>query len=55
MNKNIVLLRTLLLSTSRVNIYRHSTEKKKRGRIIGNAVAVVILYAMLMEIGRASL
>ena len=48
MNNSLVLLKTLLLSTSRVNIYRHSTEKKKRGRIIGNAVAVVILYAMLM-------
>lgn len=48
MNNSLVLLKTLLLSTSRVNVYRHSTEKKKRGRIVGNAVAVALLYAMLM-------
>lgn len=48
MNKNIVLLRTLLLSTSGWNIYRHTTDKKKRRRIAGNAVGKLCLYAMLM-------
>ena len=48
MNSDILLLKTLLLSTSRRNIYRHSTDRKKRGKIIGNAVGVLCLYAMLM-------
>lgn len=48
MNSGIVLLRTLLLSTSRANILRHSKDRKKRNRIIGNAVAMGLLYVMLM-------
>ncbi len=48
MNKGIVLLRTLLLSTSAWNIRKYSKDKKKRSRVIGNAVGVVLLYAMLM-------
>ena len=48
MNKGIVLLRALLLSTSGWNIYRHTTDKKKRRRIAGNAVGKLCLYAMLM-------
>ena len=48
MNSGIVLLRTLLLSTSRFNIYRHTKDKKKRRRIIGNTIGVVCLYLMLM-------
>ncbi|MBQ3374678.1 MAG: hypothetical protein IJG40_16255 [Oscillospiraceae bacterium] len=47
-NKNILLLRTLLLSTSGRNIYRYSKDKKKRKKIVGNAIGVVLLYAMLM-------
>ena len=47
MNSGIVLLRTLLLSTSRRNVYRHSTDRKKRRKIIGNAVGALCLYAML--------
>ena len=48
MNSGIVLLKTLLLSTSRRNIYRHSTDRKKRRRIIGNTIGVLCLYGMLM-------
>ena len=48
MNNGIVLLKTLLLSTSRMNILRHSTDRKKRRRIIGNTIGVLCLYAMLM-------
>ena len=47
-NKNLLLFRTLLLSTSRRNTYRYSKDKKKRGKIVGSAVASVLLYAMLM-------
>ena len=48
MNNSIVLLRTLLLSTSRRNIYRHCKDRKKRRRIVGNTIGAVLLYAMLM-------
>ena len=48
MNNGILLLKTLMLSTSGRNIYRHSKDKKKRKRIVMGAVGVVLLYAMLM-------
>ena len=48
MNNGIVLLKALLLSTSRWNIYRHTTDKKKRRRIVGNTVGVLCLYGMVM-------
>ena len=48
MNNGIVLLRALLLSTSARNIRRYSRDKKKRRRVIGNAIGAAILYAMLM-------
>ena len=41
-------MKTLLLSTSQLNIFRHSDDKKKRRRIVGNIVGTVVLYAMLM-------
>ena len=47
-NSSFILLKTLLLSTSRINILRHSTDKKKRKRIIGNTIGSVFIYAMLM-------
>lgn len=43
-----LLLRTLLLSTSQINAYRHSTDKKRRRRIVGAAVGVGVLYALLV-------
>ena len=48
MKHNILLLETLLLSTSARNIYRYTTDRKKRRRIVGGAVGVVCLYAMVM-------
>ena len=48
MNRDLILLRTLLLSTSQRNIYRHCKDKKKRGKIIGGAIGAALLYAMIM-------
>ena len=44
----VVLLKTLLLSTSRINIYRHTKDKKQKGKIVGGIVGLFIIYAMLM-------
>ena len=44
----ILLLKTLLLSTSQRNIYRHTADKKKRTKIIWNYVGQVCIYAMLV-------
>ncbi len=43
-----ILLRTLLLSTSQRNIYRHTTDRKKRGKIVGAFIGSACLYAMLV-------
>ena len=48
MKNNAVLLKTLLLSTSQANVYRHTGDRKKRGRIIGNFIGLIILYLLLM-------
>ena len=48
MNKSMVLLKTLLLSTSQRNIYRHTRDKKKRRKIIGNTIGFSLLYLLLM-------
>ena len=49
MSKNsIILLKTLLLSTSQINIFRHCDDKKKRKKIVGSIVGAFVLYAMLM-------
>ena len=49
MNRNnIILLKNLLLSTSRWNSYKYCKDKKKRGKIVGSAVGSGILYLMLM-------
>ena len=47
-NKNLVLLRTLLNSTSQRNAYKYCRDKKKRGKIIGNWIGYGILFLMLM-------
>ena len=44
MSNALVLVRTLLLSTSQLNVYRHTTNKKKRRRIVGNVVGFLILH-----------
>ena len=48
MNNGILLIKTLLLSTSQRNILKHTTDKKKKRKIIGNTVGTVVLYAMLI-------
>ncbi len=47
-SKNIILLKTLWQSTSQINILRHSKDKSKRGKVIGNLVGMAVLYIMLM-------
>ena len=48
MNRKIILLKTLLLSTSLRNIYKNCKDKKKRGKIVGGAIGIGILYLMLV-------
>ena len=49
MNRSsLVLLKTLLRSTSQLNIYRYGTDKKKKSRVIGNCIGMSVLYLMLM-------
>ena len=48
MNKSLLLLRTLLLSTSQLNIVRHSTDKKVKSRFVLVVIGMFFLYAMLM-------
>ena len=47
-NKDLLLLKTLLLSTSQRNIYKHTTDRSKKGRVVGNWIGMSILYIMLM-------
>ena len=47
-DNGILLLKTLLLSTSQINIYRHTTDKKKKKKVIAGFVGLICLYAMLM-------
>ncbi len=47
-NKNLILLKALLDSTSQWNVLRHCKDKKKKGRIIGAYAGLAILYLMLM-------
>ncbi|MBP3824361.1 MAG: hypothetical protein ILA11_01320 [Butyrivibrio sp.] len=46
--KNLILLKTLLLSTSRVNVLKHSKDKKKKRKIVAAYVGLFFLYAMIM-------
>ena len=48
MSNSIVLLKNLLRSTSQWNQYRHTRDRKKKGRIIGNFIGYSVLYLMLM-------
>lgn len=47
-NNAILLLRTLLLSTSQFNIYKHTTDPKKRKKVVSGFIGAVIIYAMIM-------
>lgn len=48
-NKNLILLKTMLDSTSQWNAYKYGSDKKKKGKIIGNTIGVALLYMMLMS------
>ena len=48
MKNSVILLKALLLSTSRKNIYRHTTDRKKRRKIISNTIGMLCLYLMLV-------
>ena len=47
-NKNILLLKTLLLSTSWRNVLKYSKDKKKKKQMIGGIVGMTIIFAMIM-------
>jgi len=47
-SKNAVLLKTLLLSTSQWNCLKHSSDKKRRGRVVGNLIGMSVLFVCLM-------
>ncbi|MBE6015809.1 MAG: hypothetical protein E7241_10700 [Lachnospiraceae bacterium] len=47
MKSSILLLKTLLLSTSRRNIYKYSKDKKNRGKIVGTIVGGFFLFLLL--------
>ncbi|MCR5685236.1 MAG: hypothetical protein K6G81_07405 [Lachnospiraceae bacterium] len=44
----VVLLKVLMRSTSQWNIFRYCKDKKKKGRAIGNAIGMAVLFLMLM-------
>lgn len=48
MKNNIILLKTLLLSTSRINLLRHTVDRKKHKKVVGGIVGTVIIYLMIM-------
>lgn len=47
-NGSVVLLKALLLSTSRLNTWRYSKDKKKRNKAMGGIIGVWILFIMIM-------
>lgn len=51
MRNSRILLKALLLSTSQVNQFRYTTDKKKKKRIAGNTIGLVLLYAFLIAYG----
>ena len=47
-SKSILLIRTLLLSTDQINIYKHTDDKKKKSKIRLAYVGAAILYLMIL-------
>ncbi len=47
MSKQLLLLKTMLASTSSINILRYSDDKKKRGLALGNIIGLIILIPIL--------
>ncbi len=50
MREGSILFKTLLLSTSQWNVYKHTQDKKKKRRVVGNTIGLVILFIMLMAL-----
>lgn len=48
MNSRIILLKTMLLSTSRINKVKYSKDKKVKSKAIGGMVGVSLIYLMIM-------
>lgn len=46
--RNMTLLKILLKSSSQWNIYKYSKDKKKRGRVVGNAIGFSMLHLLLI-------
>ena len=47
-NNSLLLLKTLLLSTSQWNIYKHTDDKKKRKKIVAGIFGTAVIYLMIM-------
>ena len=47
-SKRLLLFKTLLLSTGSMNIYKHTGDKKKKGKIVGSWIGMSILYLLLI-------
>lgn len=47
-NNTLVLLRTMVISSSISNIYRHCKDKKKRGKILGGFIGMAVLYLFMI-------
>lgn len=47
-SKRLLLLKTMLLSTSRINKLKHCKDKKKRNQAIGTMVGMSVIYIMLV-------
>lgn len=47
-NKNLLLLRTMLKSSSQLNILKYTKDKKKKNQIIGNFVGMSFAYVALI-------
>lgn len=47
MKNSVLLLKALLLSTSQINIFRHSTDKKKRSKIIWSIIGLTCFNLMI--------
>ena len=55
MSDQILLLKTMLTSTSNINVLRHSDDKKKKNMAAGNIVGFSFIYLLLaIYIGGAS-
>ncbi len=48
MSRDLILLKTLLLSTSQWNIYRNCRDRKKRGKIVGGTIGALLVYSLIM-------